>query len=335
MTGSLALFGPLTRIGHRNILNNSIISLLERAIRKRQPLKRHTNALRLVNGLGDNLNGLILEQYNRHFVVQIFEKRWLKEKEVLNGFVKTSCDGEYLIIKDRTESFSSQPDAFKTSIWSESGIPKTIVKENGLNFEVDLNDTLNSGLFLDMRNNRKIIAALACGKKVLNCFAYTCSFGVYCRAAGAKSVVNVDISAKGLSRGRYNYELNGLAATRNEFIRADAVQYLKRAVDKNNRFDLIILDPPSFARYEGGNFNVRKDLSKIIGSAFEILNPGGFLFVATNFSGFLGKDLEDMVRKTARGPIKKIQYLGQAEDFIGSGLMPESHLAALLVKMEN
>ena len=316
-------------------MDDKTIGLLEAAVEKRQPLKNYANALRLVNGFGDGLDGLVMEQYGRHFVIQIFDKRWLREKEALAGFVKNRCDGQYLIIKDRTESVSSHPDAIKASVWIEYAASQTIVQENGLRFGVDLNDTLNSGLFLDMRHNRKVVARLANGRKVLNCFAYTCSFGVYCRSAGALSVVNVDISRKSLCRGRSNYELNQLVPSYNEFIRADAAQYFKRAVKKDNRFDLIILDPPSFARHEGKTFSVKKDLGRLIDSAMKVLNPGGFLFVATNFSGMSHEHLEDMISAAApERRIKRVQHLGQDEDFVGSGLLPESYLAAVLVEVK-
>ena len=189
-------------------MDNKTIDLLEAAIRKRQPLRKHTNALRLVNGLGDGLAGLVLEQYNRHFVAHIFQKRWFADKKALAGFVKARFDARYLIVKDRTESVSSSPEAIKACVLIEDDTPETIVLENGLKFGVDLNDAVNSGLFLDMRHNRGVVARLAKGRAVLNCFAYTCSFAVYCVSAGASSVVNVDISRKSLSRGQLNYELN-------------------------------------------------------------------------------------------------------------------------------
>ena len=310
------------------------IDLLEAAIRKRRSLRCRTNALRLVNGLGDGLKGLVLEQYDRHFVVQIFDKRWLKEKEALAGFVRERRAGRYLIMKDRTLSSSSRPDAFTADVWIEDDSSQTVVQENGLKFGVDLNDTLNSGLFLDMRHNRQVVAGLAKGRKVLNCFAYTCSFGVYCRAAGALSVVNVDVSRKSLSRGQRNYELNQLVFSRDEFIRADAVRYLERAFAKNNRFGLIILDPPSFARYENKIFSVNKDLPRLISLAIKVLERDGFLFVSTNCGGITIDDLERMASSAAGGRrIKRVERLGQDTDFTGRGLMRESYLAALLVKV--
>lgn len=313
-----------------------ISQLLETAVAKRAAVKRYTNALRLVNGPGDDLKGLVLEQYDRHFVAQIFDERWLKEREALSVFVQTRCQGKYLVIKDRTQSRAAQPEAFRSSVWLSGEPSTTTVQEYGLHFGVDLNDTLNTGLFLDMRRNRKMVAEAARGRKVLNCFAYTCSFGVHCRAAGVLSVVNVDISAKNLLRGRANYALNGLVAAENEFVRADAVSYLQRALVKQNFFDLIILDPPSFARYDGRAFSVKKDFAPLIAAALKVLSPGGILLAATNFSGFTPGHIEDMVRaaRPAR-PIKEIQSLGQDEDFVGSGLTPESYLAAVLVRFCN
>lgn len=315
-------------------MDNKTIDLLEAAVEKRKALLHCTNALRLVNGFGDGLGGLTLEQYDRHFVFQIFDKRWFAERKALTDFVRERCQGVYLIAKDRSESLSAQPQAIKNSVWIEYQSSKTIIQENGLRFTVDLNDTLNSGLFLDMRHNRKIIAEVAVNRKVLNCFSYTCSFGVYCRSAKALSVVNVDISRKSLERGRANYELNQINPTYNEFIRADAVGYLNRAVKKDNHFDLIILDPPSFARHENKSFSAKKDLPSLVAAAVKVLNPKGIIFVATNFSELSPDSLESMV-KAAAGvrKINRIQHLGQDDDFVGNGLMQESYLAAVLVEM--
>ncbi|MBF0619090.1 MAG: class I SAM-dependent rRNA methyltransferase [Candidatus Omnitrophica bacterium] len=310
-----------------------IPALLESALLQRESLKNCTNAVRLVNGFGDGLDGLVLEQYDTHFVAQIFDASWFGQYEVLAGFVR-KLGGRYFIVKDRTETASSKPDAIKATVWIDEAPAQTEVVENGLRFSVDLNDTLNSGLFLDMRTNRKMVAALSAGKKILNGFAYTCSFGVYCRAAGAASVTNVDISKKVLERGRANYALNSIVPTPNEFIRADVVEYLERAVKKDNRFDGIILDPPSFARHEGKVFSVRKDMAGLIAMAFKVLNPGGFLFVATNFSGLIPEDLEGMIEQGSGGhDVHEMTQYTQDMDFPGSGSMQESYLAAVLAKV--
>ncbi|MEK6567247.1 MAG: class I SAM-dependent methyltransferase [Candidatus Omnitrophota bacterium] len=315
-------------------MDDKTINLLKAAIDRREPLRRRTNALRLVNGLGDGLAGLVLEQYDRHFAAHIFQKKWFSEEKALAGFVQARFEARYMIVKDRTESVSSGQKAIKARVLIENDSSETIVLENGLKFSVDLNDAVNSGLFLDMRHNRKVVSGLAKGRKVLNCFAYSCSFGVYCMSGGSSSVVNVDISRKSLSRGQLNYGLNRLSYTRNDFIRAEANHYLKQALVKDNRFDLIVLDPPSFSRYEGKTFSVKKDLAQLIALAIKALNPGGLLFVSTNFSEVSYDNLEDMIRAAVTPRrIATVTRLRQDEDFPGSGLTRESYLAALLVKL--
>jgi len=307
--------------------------LLEAALLKRQGLKGVTNAMRVVNSFGDGMEGLVLEQYDRHCAAQVFDRRRLKHAQVIIDFVKDRLNGQYLIVKERIESASSDPGSIPANVWLDSGSSRTVVEENGLKFGVDLDDTLNSGLFLDMRSNRKAVAGFARGRRVLNCFSYTCSFGVYCRAGGAAAVVNVDVSRKSLERGARNYALNGLTPEKNELIRADAVEYLERAGRKDNRFDLIILDPPSFARYEGKAFSVKKDLAPLVALAMKVLNPGGILFVATNFSAMSHENIEDMIiAASGKRGIRNVQTLGQDVDFVGSGLMQESYLAAVLAE---
>lgn len=313
-------------------MDTQVLGLLQEASKEREGLKRLTNAVRLVNGFGDELDGLVLEQHGSHFVAQIFDERWLREKETLVSFVKAR-GGVYFIVKDRTAGASSDPDAIKFDVWIP-GDSSTVVEEHGIKFKVDLNDTLNTGLFLDMRSNRHRVAGMSRGRKVLNLFAYTCAFGVHCRMNGAVSVVNVDVSRKILERARVNYGLNGLVPEKNELIRADAVEYLERAVKKDNRFDMIILDPPSFARYEGRTFSVKKDLPRVVEMIVKVLNPQGVLFVATNHSEMLHSNLQNIIKAAARGrPLKNVQCLGQDTDFPGTGFIAESCLTAILAEL--
>lgn len=310
--------------------DNKLIQLLESAVRRRLPLAGVTDAVRLVDGGGDGMQGLVLERYGRHFCAQVFDRRWLDKKAVLTSFLKERLGAVYFIVKDRTGAPAS-PDDFRKLVWLREAPAVTVVNENGLNFAVDLADTLNNGLFLDMRRNRDLVSRLSSGKKVLNCFAYTCSFGVYCRARGARSAVNVDVSGKFLEKGRLNYGLNGLEPAKNEMIRADAVEYLEKAQVKGNRFGLIILDPPSFSRCGGGSFSVRKDMPGLVDSAVKVLEPGGRLFVSTNFSGITADDLMSMVRAGAgKRKITRMSSSGQDMDFTGSGATRRGCLATLL-----
>jgi 23S rRNA (cytosine1962-C5)-methyltransferase len=238
----------------------------------------------------------------------------------------SSLPVEYLIVKSRHGL-----DIKEEVLAGQNS--QTIVEEHGIKFEVNLNDGLNCGLFLDMRHNRRMVGLFSKGKKVLNCFSYTCSFGVHARLGGAREVINTDISRKILDRGRNNYQLNTLLPSPGEFIKADSVAFLQRAYKKGNAFDVIVLDPPSFARHEGQVFQVKRDLPKLMALAVAVLNPGGALLVTTNYSEISHADLERILAKGLNGRrVASIQRVGQDEDFAGSNSFKESFLVGLWVK---
>ncbi len=301
--------------------------MLQEAAERRKKLVSVTNAVRLVNGLGDGAADLFIDRYNKHFQVQVLNNRWQKQLPEIRRLLESAMPVEYLIVKSR------QGLDIKHEVLTghES---RTIVEEYGIKFEVNLNDGLNCGLFLDMRHNRRILGQACKDKKVLNAFAYTCSFGVHARMGAAKEVVNIDISRKMLERGENNYRSNGLSIAPGEFIKADAVSFLKRAFKKGNAFDVVILDPPSFARYEGKSFQVRRDLPKAVALAAAVLNPGGWLWVSTNYSEISHADLERFLSHGLNGRrVKSIQRIGQDEDFRGSNSFKESYLVGLWVKL--
>ena len=308
---------------------------LKRAFSYRETLGLDTNAMRLVNSQGDGLEGLIIDRFNKHFVVYILDVRWHPHQKTISDALAEHFEVAYLVCKDRTVSGTRSASHIAVDVLIGQGNSPTIVEENGLRFHVDLNDHLNQGLFLDMRKNRKLVASYAEGRAVLNCFSYTCSFGVYCRKFGASRVTNVDISAKFLQKGKENYRLNHLHEGRSEFVREHAIHYLERVAKRNNLFDIIILDPPSFARFEGTVFSVKKDMPLLIEKAFRALTPEGMLFVSTNLSSISRPQLEEWAnlaaKKTGR-KITEVNRLGRDIEFRGSGLMKESFLSAVLLK---
>ena len=304
----------------------ALASNIHKAIQRREKLSIITNIMRLVNGAGDGLDGLLIDRYNKHLHIQVLEDHWHNQMNEILRQLTSAMPVEYLIVKSR------QGLEIKEEVLVGKD-PQTTVEEHGIKFEVNLNDGLNCGLFLDMRHNRRMVGQYSQGKKVLNCFAYTCSFGVHARLGGAREVINTDISRKILDRGKNNYQLNGLSTAAGEFVKADSVSYLQRAFKKGNTFDVIILDPPSFARHEGKVFQVKRDLPKLIALAVAVLNPGGSLLVTTNYSEMSFSDLE---RILARGlnnrKVAHLQRVGQDEDFTGSNSFKESYLVGLWVK---
>ena len=315
--------------------NPTDISLqLKRAFSYRESLGLDTNAMRLVNSRGDGLEGLIIDRFNKHFVVYILDARWNPHRKAISDVLREHFKVAYLVCKDRTISGTPSASSLAVDVLI-GGDSQAIVEENGLRFQVDLNDHLNQGLFLDMRKNRKLVASYAKGRAVLNCFAYTCSFGVYCRKSGASRVTNVDISAKFLQKGKVNYRLNHLHEGRSEFVQDDTVRYLQRVAKRNNLFDIIILDPPSFARFEGTVFSIKKDMPLLIEKALRALTSEGMVFVSTNLSSISRPQLEEWAHIAAKKTKRKIiesNRLGQDIEFRGSGLMKESFLSAVLLK---
>jgi len=304
---------------------NTLAQTISKAIQRRNKLSEVTNAIRLVNGAGDDLDGLLIDRYNKHLHIQVLKDHWLNQIDEIGKLLSSTLPVEFLIVKSRRGL------EVNTKVLTGKD-PCTIVEENGIKFEVNLNDGLNCGLFLDMRQNRRMVGLSCKDKKVLNCFSYTCTFGVHARMGGAKEVINTDISRKILDRGKNNYKLNSLSITEGEFIKADSMSFLQRAVKKVNKFDVIILDPPSFARNEGKVFQIKRDLPKLIAMAVAVLNPAGFLLVTSNYSEITHADLERFLVGGLNGRrVSKIQRVGQDVDFIGSNSFKESFMVGLWV----
>jgi len=181
---------------------------------------------------------------------------------------------------------------------------QTIATERHLKFGIDFGAGYSVGLFVDQRENRRYVRHIA-PKRLLNCFAYTCSFSVSAACAGA-TTINVDLSKKSLARGRGNFALNSLPTIDHRFIGDDVMAVLPRLARKGEKFDMIILDPPTFSRSPGGKtFHVENDFEKLLVSAIELVERDGRVLVSTNCLALREHALEVMGRyglKTARRP---------------------------------
>ena len=179
----------------------------------------------------------------------------------------------------------------------EDALP-LVVNEQGLRFEVDLGQHIDTGLFPEQRQRRARLAQEAAGKACLNLFAYTCAASVYCAHAGARSVTSVDLSASYLAWGRRNFALNGLDAdpARFRFVQEDCGAFLAQARD---RYDLVYLNPPSYSRSHRmrEDFEIKRDHPQLIADALRVLAPGGKLYFATHARGF---ELAAQVRERAQ-----------------------------------
>ena len=318
--------------------------LLEKAFEKRSSLFDVTDAYRIVNGAADGFAGLTLDRFGDRLQVQYFGDELLRERRAIVDAVVEAFNPACVVVKERlSRSGKSLENApMEVAIGSREDAVG-IVREGNARFHVDLLDTVNPGLFLDMRHVRleveerfRAMSATSEGPRFLNLFSYTCSFSVHARLGGAAVATNADISGKILDKGRENYALNGLDLRPGEFFRGNAVEYVRWAAKKGLKFDGIVLDPPSFARFKGLNFNVREHLMPLVAECAQILNPHGFIMVSSNYSefalDFFARDVLDAVKsvhKEARTAWKR----GQDIDFAGSGATKDSCLVATLVEL--
>ena len=163
-----------------------------------------------------------------------------------------------------------------------------VVREGGCRFIVNLTDHLDTGLFLDHRETRALVGTLAGGRRVLNLFCYTGSFSVYAAKNGAASTTSVDLSKTYLDWARRNFELNGLEFGRNRLVQADVVRFLEEERASRDRYELIVLDPPSFSNSKRmqGVLDVQRDHVALVQGCLALLAPGGELLFSTNLRSF-------------------------------------------------
>ena len=204
--------------------------------------------------------------------------------------------------------------------------PREVVSENGLLYEIDFSASYSVGLFTDQRANREFVRARK-PTRLLNTFAYTCAFSVAAGHLGAETV-SVDVSKSSLQRGRRNFELNGIATSSHRFVPEDVPAYLRRLAKRGEKFDTVILDPPTFGRAGSGKtFRVERDFGALLAATSEIVSPGGAILLSTNFSGWTTRDLIS----TASGilpPETRFQIVPPPPDFFGE--TPSSTVWALL-----
>ena len=310
-------------------------SLLRKAQAKRAQILG--NAYRVINGLEDGLEGVTLDRYNTHWQLQFFDRTWFWCENVLCDAIRSVFQPRFLVVKERLDpAGKSLEKPVMRVVHGAAQDSACEVLEGSARFKVDLLDTVNPGLFLDMRENRLALAPLAAGGEMLNLFCYTGSFSVHARLAGATRAVNVDVSAKILDRVRENYQVNKIDVQRGEFFRGDAEEYLRYAVRKGLKFRTIVLDPPSFSRSDRGIFQVKTHLGDLAELCTQLVEPAGRLLVATNYSGMTGDDLQSLMqeRATVLGCNLHMEWVrGQGSDFPGSGRVKESCLVAGLWRL--
>ena len=307
------------------------ITALHQALQTRSGLlvDSGTNCCRLFNDSADGIPGLVLEKFGDVLIVQCHEGRL----SLAEATVRNLCASAMEKIQARTvyrKLFAQERSAALPQLeaihqdptpWLGTQIEEEFpVLENGIKFLIRPYDGYSTGLFLEHRENRQRVRGLANGKTVLNTFAYTCAYSVAAALGGAELVVSVDVSRKYLDWGRRNFQANALDPQPHQFIHSDIFDFLGRARRQGRRFDLVILDPPTFGRAKRPKrvFSFVADLDRLVGEAVEILNPGGYALVATNHRGTSRDRLEHAIAAVARERgVRSMVHLRLPPDFQG------------------
>lgn len=293
--------------------------LFEAALAKRAPLRQPgTDALRLIDGEGDGLPGLELEDYAGRWLLSTRDRRpppemlaWLREQ------------GRPVYWKRLDQQQKESPAHL---CGPEQAEPFTI-RESGLAFEISFRSGYSQGIFLDQRDNRaELRSRLAPGMTLLNTFAYTGAFSVFAAAAGA-AATTLDLAQPYLDWAKRNFLLNGLDPADHYFCKGDTFHWLARFAKQGRKFDGIVLDPPTFSRDKDGKvFRVEKDYGLLAELAFRCLAPGGFLLASTNCRTLPPRAFETQVRAAAPAPVRT-RLAPMPADFTG-----EPYLKSLWVE---
>ena len=234
------------------------------------------NTYRLVHGEGDNVPGLVIDVYGETAVMQAHSVGIHVERHRIASQL-------VIVMGDRVKNVYYKSETtlpFKAGLEQEDGFiiggsKDNVALENGLKFHVDWLKGQKTGFFVDQRDNRSLLEHFSRGKKVLNMFCYTGGFSFYAMRGGAELVHSVDSSAKAIELTTKNVELNFPGDNRHESFCEDAFKYLDRA---GGDYDLVILDPPAFAKHRGALHNALKGYTRLNMKAFEKIRPGGILF---------------------------------------------------------
>ncbi|MEW9677294.1 class I SAM-dependent rRNA methyltransferase [Lentibacillus sp. L22] len=290
-----------------NINDQFFKAKLKQAMRKRRHFYAdpNTNAFRVFNGEGDGIGGLTIDYFNGYYLINWYSEGIYSFQSAVIGALGLLDNYKAIYQKRRydTKGQYIDDDDFVTGDRGEFPI---IVKENGMNYAVYLNDGAMVGIFLDQRDVRKAIRdQYAKQKTVLNTFSYTGAFSVAAAVGGALKTTSVDLAKRSKAKTIEQFSVNGIDFEQQDIIVMDVFDYFKYAKRKNLTFDLVILDPPSFARSKKRTFSAAKDYPALLKDTIPITAKNGVIVASINnatvsmkkFKGFIDKAFKEMNRK--------------------------------------
>jgi 23S rRNA (cytosine1962-C5)-methyltransferase len=268
-----------------------------------------TDVFRLIHGEGDELPGLVIDYYHQTVVIQAHSVGMHHEREAIVEALKDVLGANLAAVYYKSEAtlpFKAELNAQNQYLWGE-GLA-TVVHENSLQFGVDWENGQKTGFFIDQRLNRQLVAQYARNRRVLNLFGYTGGFSVYALEGGADWVDTVDVSERAVEQSRRNVELNFGPDAPHEAIVADAFEFLR---DIANRYDLIVLDPPAFAKHQNVLDKALQAYKRLNQRAIEQIRPGGILFTFSCSQVVSKLDFRKSVFAAAANSHRRVRILHQ------------------------
>lgn len=264
-----------------------------------------TTAFRVFNAEGDGIGGLTIDYFDGYYLINWYSEGIYTYNEYVLASLRNLVDYKAIYQKKRfqTDGNVIEEDGF---VEGERGQFPIIVKENGVNLAVYLNEEAMVGVFLDQRDVRRTIRdKYAKGKTVLNTFSYTGAFSIFAALGGASKTTSVDLANRSLPRTIEQYSVNGIDDKAHDIIVEDVFHYFKYAGKKKLKFDLVILDPPSFARSKKFTFSAEKDYKNLLKEAIAITENNGVIVASTNCASFDMKKFKGFIDAAFKESNKK------------------------------
>jgi len=307
---------------------------LQRRIRSALELRQvfdpiQTNAYRLVHSEGDGLPGLVVDRFADILVAQIHTAGMERLLPLLIDALMSETRTRGLLLRNDSQSRRRESLEVEEPTVAAGEVPAQVaVRENGVQFLVDPWQGQKTGFFLDQRDKREAMRKYVRGKRVLNCFSYTGGFSVYAALTSDEThVTSVDASASAIELARQHFSLNDLDLDKHEFLIADVFEYLEHAQREGEQFDVVILDPPAFAKTQGARTQAVKAYRRLNLLGMHVLRPGGILLTCS-CSGVIGLDdflgvLAQVTQRLHR-PVQLLEVYTHSVDHPISLAMPET-----------
>lgn len=294
---------------------------IKKALEYRKDLFKdeQTTAFRVFNGEGDGVGGLTIDYFDGFYLITWYSLGIYTFKESILEALKNSTEYKGIYQKKRFDAKGRYLEDKEDFVCGKRADAPIYIKENGVKFAIYLDDGAMVGIFLDQREVRKTIRdKYAKGKTVLNTFSYTGAFSVYAALGGAKETTSVDLAKRSLPKTKEHFEANGVDLSKQNIIVEDVFNYFKYAVRKKFLFDMVVVDPPSFARSKKHTFSASKDYVNLLKDIIQITKKGGIIVASTNASNFSMMRFSEFIKqafKESKTKYKVLESFSLPKDF--------------------